>query len=639
MYIGSTGQRGLHHLIFEIVDNCIDEALAGFCDYITVTLNSDGSVEITDNGRGIPCSIHPTTGKSALETVLCVLHAGGKFGGEDSGYKVSGGLHGVGVSVVNALSESLTVQVARDSKLHTMEFAKGIPQTDLIISDLIGDFRQGTKVKFSPDPSIFKTTTVFDFDKLANRLDELAYLNAGLTIKLEDLRGNVKSIAPSSDEEFKSDEADSRGLHTTVTDDAVSNLQKMKIKKPKRKNFINQSIKDEEESPHESESSSLNELANLTHTSRVEVYRHDGGINELVEVLCADKINLHPEVNVISVKDERKGIAVEVGLRWSKDLYTDFIIGFANSIRTSDGGTHLDGVKTAVTRTINVMAKQHNKLKENAPNIPGEFIREGLTAVVSVKVPEPEFEGQTKTRLGNPEVRSLVDAIVSDALTTTLEWNLPVLSAIVGKALEAQNAALAARAARDLVRRKTLLTNTVLPGKLADCSSRSPSETELYIVEGDSAAGSAKLGRDRRFQAILPLRGKILNIEKSSNDKIYSNTELQAVISAVGLGIRGSEFDLDSLRYHKVIIMTDADVDGSHIRILLLTFFYRYQRELVERGHVYVACPPLYKVTTKGKGGQEKYIFDDPSLQQYLSSLPDDLNPQIQRFKGLGMSS
>lgn len=519
MYIGSTGQRGLHHLVFEVVDNSVDEALAGHCTDITVTLHADNSVEVQDNGRGIPCSKHPTTGKSALETVLCVLHAGGKFGGEDSGYKVSGGLHGVGISVVNALSELLTVNVVRDGQFHTMSFAQGKVQSEMAISPSVGVPR-GTTVRFKPDATVFKTTTDFDFDKLAMRMDELAYLNAGLTIRLIDKRSTVmRNRHRQSKKEGPGDE------------DEVEKKQVGKVAS---------SIREEEEEDH-------GEII-----ERVENYRHDGGIKELVAVLCEGKTNLHPEVEMITVAEERKGVMVEVALRWSTDQYTDALTSFANGIRTSDGGSHLDGLKAAVTRTINAAARKTGKLKEGMLNIPGEFLREGLTGVVTVKVPEPEFEGQTKTRLGNPEVRQIVDSVVSDALVTLFEWQPAVLSAICQKGLEAQSAALAAKAARELVRRKSLLTGTVLPGKLADCATRNPAESEIYIVEGDSAAGSAKQGRDRRTQAILPLRGKILNIEKASNDKIYQNAELQSLIAALGLGIRGNDFDKVSRRLRVV---------------------------------------------------------------------------------------
>lgn len=598
MYIGSTGSKGLHHLVFEVVDNSVDEALAGHCTEISVSLLPDGSVQVSDNGRGIPCSVHPTTGKSTLETVLCVLHAGGKFGGDSSGYKVSGGLHGVGISVVNALSEKLIVSVVRNGDKNSMTFSKGIPQTELVVTPALKTENRGTTVIFKPDDTIFKTTTEFEYDRLATRIDELAYLNAGLTIKLIDARPKDrrhKTININKDDEEEAPKKD-----------------KKKIKK------VEEEPKTDDDSPY------------------VQVFRHDGGIKELVSVMCEEKTNLHPDTEVIGIIGEGKGVNVEIAMRWSKDQYTDDMTGFANGIRTSDGGSHIDGLKASVTKTINACAKKLGKLKEGLPNIPGEFLREGLTAVVSVKVPEPEFEGQTKTRLGNPEVRQIVDSIVSDKLNTFFDFNPNILGLIISKALDAQAAALAAKAARELVRRKSLLTSTILPGKLADCSSKNPADSEIYIVEGDSAAGSAKQGRDRQTQAILPLRGKILNIEKASNDKIYQNTELQALISALGLGIRGTEFDLQQLRYHRIVIMTDADVDGAHIRLLLLTFFYRYQRDLVKNGYIYIACPPLFKVSTKGKGGEEKYLYDQAAFDQYMATLPTTANPQIQRFKGLG---
>lgn len=520
MYIGSTGVKGLHHLVFEVVDNSVDESLAGHCTDIHVTLHNDGSVEVVDNGRGIPCSLHLSTGKSSLETVLCVLHAGGKFGGDDSGYKVSGGLHGVGISVVNALSSSLTVEVVRDGMFHSMSFSKGIPISDILIRPATADEKRGTRVRFVPDDTIFKTAMDFEFDRLASRFDELAYLNAGLTIHLTDLRtGKKKTVTEST--------VESGGL-------AV---------------------------PIELEGNKLREVT----------YCHIGGIKELVQSLCHDKKNLHPEKDLLYVcenyvhvvNDQKTNINIEVALRWSKDMFMDNLFGFANGIRTGDGGSHLDGLKAALSKIINQVAKKTGKVKEGS--IPGEFIREGLTAVVSVKVPEPEFEGQTKTRLGNPEVRIAVDQIVTNMMLYIADWLPNVISNIIAKALEAQAAANAAKAARDMVRKKSLLVSTILPGKLADCSARTAAEGEIYLVEGDSAAGSAKQGRDRRFQAILPLRGKILNIERASNEKIYQNAELQAIISALGLGARGSAFNLEALRYHKIIIMTGQLVGFMHL--------------------------------------------------------------------------
>jgi len=553
MYIGTTGPRGLHHLVYEVVDNSIDEALAGHCTHIEVDINKDGSVSVLDNGRGIPTDKHTKTGKSALETVMTILHAGGKFGG--GGYKVSGGLHGVGISVVNALSEWVEVKVWRDGKLHTQRYERGVPQSELKISPEL-EHSTGTCVTFLPDLQIFTVGIEFEYTLLAGRLRELAYLNAGVAITFTDHRQNE---------------------------------------------------------PYS------------------EIYCYEGGIKEYVVYMCREKEILHPEI--IYVSGERNGTYVEVALQWCIDSYNDNILGFANNIRTIDGGTHLEGLKAVLTRTVNSIARKRNKIKENESNLAGENVREGLTAVISVKVPDPEFEGQTKTKLGNTEVRGIVDSLVGEALNEFLEFRPQIADSIIEKALQAFRAAEAARRARELVRRKSVLESSPLPGKLADCSSRDPSESEIYIVEGDSAGGSAKQGRDRRFQAILPLRGKILNIEKTDDSKIYKNNEIQALITALGLGIRGEEFDVSALRYHRVIIMTDADVDGAHIRTLLLTFFYRYQRELADQGYIYIACPPLYKVE---RGRNYYYCYSDRELQEKLREFPPNANYTIQRFKGLG---
>ncbi|UBF29412.1 DNA topoisomerase (ATP-hydrolyzing) subunit B [Kovacikia minuta CCNUW1] len=559
MYIGSTGPRGLHHLVYEVVDNSVDEALAGYCKNIEVTINSDGSVTVVDDGRGIPTDIHPRTGKSALETVLTKLGAGGKFG-EGGGYKVSGGLHGVGISVVNALSEWVEVTVWREKSIHTQRFERGIPKTDLQIQPGGGD-RTGTSVTFMPDSTIFTTGIAFDYATLAGRLRELAFLNGGVRI--------------------------------TFTD---SRLEYLNL-----------------EEPH------------------VEVYYYEGGIREYVSYMNHDKQPLNEEV--IHIQGERNNVQVEVALQWCTDAYTDNLFGFANNIRTIDGGTHLEGLKAVLTRTMNAIARKRNKLKENDSNLAGENIREGLTGVISVKVPDPEFEGQTKTKLGNTEVRGIVDSLMGEVLTEYLEFHPGVADAILEKAIQAFNAAEAARKARELVRRKSVLESSTLPGKLADCSSRDPSESEIFIVEGDSAGGSAKQGRDRRFQAILPLRGKILNIEKTDDAKIYKNTEIQALITALGLGIKGEEFDASQLRYHRIVIMTDADVDGAHIRTLLLTFFYRYQRSMVDQGYVYIACPPLYKIE---RGRNHYYCYSDRERDQIIAGFPENAKYEIQRFKGLG---
>jgi len=562
MYIGSTGPRGLHHLVYEVVDNSVDEALAGHCDEILVVLGEDGSAAITDNGRGIPTDVHPRTGKSALETVLTVLHAGGKFG--SGGYKVSGGLHGVGVSVVNALSEWVEVTVRRQQHIHQQRFERGVPIGELNSEAQPSSEKglTGTSICFKPDYQVFSGGIVFDYATLSSRLRELAYLNGGVRIVFRDER--------------------------TSSCDSAGN-------------------------PHE------------------EVYFYEGGIKEYVAYMNKEKDALHPEI--IYVNSEKDGVQVEAALQWCVDAFSDSILGFANNIRTVDGGTHIEGLKTVLTRTLNSFAKKRGKRKEGDSNLAGENIREGLTVVLSVKVPEPEFEGQTKTKLGNTEVRGIVDSQVGESLSQYLEFNPSVIDLILEKAIQAFNAAEAARRARELVRRKSVLESSTLPGKLADCSTRDPSESEIYIVEGDSAGGSAKQGRDRRFQAILPLRGKILNIEKTDDAKIYKNTEIQSLITALGLGIKGEEFQAKNLRYHRVVIMTDADVDGAHIRTLLLTFFYRYQKELVEGGYIYIACPPLYKVE---RGKSHKYCYNEGQLQKTIASYGEKANYNIQRFKGLG---
>jgi DNA gyrase subunit B len=558
MYIGNTSATGLHHLVYEVADNSIDEALAGHCKNIDISINANGSITVIDDGRGIPAGINPQTGKSTIETVLTVLHAGGKFG--DGGYTVSGGLHGVGISVVNALSANVEVKVWRNQKIHTQKFEKGVAVTGLDIVPSPED-RTGTTVTFLPDIEIFKEGIVFDFDTLAVRFKQLAYLNAGLRISFSDYR-----------------------------------LELLEHNEP-----------------------------------RIENYYYEGGIREYIAYLNVDKQPLHEEV--IYIQSEKNKVQVEVALQWCSDAYSDNILGFANNIQTKEGGTHLDGLKVVLTRTMNAIGRKRNKIKEGDANLGGENIREGLTAIVSVKVPNPEFEGQTKTKLGNSEVRGIVDSIVSEALIEYLEFRPNIADAILEKALQAFNAAEAARRARELVRRKSVLESSTLPGKLADCSSKDPSESEIFIVEGDSAGGSAKQGRDRRFQAILPLRGKILNIEKTDDAKIYKNTEIQALITALGLGVKGEDFKSEQLRYHRICLMTDADVDGAHIRTLLLTFFYRYQRALIEEGYVYIACPPLYKLE---RGRNHYYCYSERELQQKIAEFPANANYTIQRFKGLG---
>jgi DNA gyrase subunit B len=549
MYIGSTSVKGLHHLVWEIVDNSIDEALAGFCTEINVTIEEDNRITVKDNGRGIPVGIHEKMGRPAVEVIMTVLHAGGKFGG--GGYKVSGGLHGVGASVVNALSEELEVFVHREGKIHYQKYKRGVPCHDLKI---IGETDStGTITRFKPDPEIFKETTEFDYDTLANRLRELAFLNRGIKITIEDKREN------------------------------------------KRRNE----------------------------------YYYEGGLKSYVEHLNRTKEVLHEEP--IYIEGEKDGISVEIALQYN-DGYTSNIYSFANNIHTYEGGTHESGFKTALTRVINDYARKNHIFKDKDDNLSGDDVREGLTAIVSVKHPDPQFEGQTKTKLGNSDARTITDSIFSEQFEKFLLENPAVAKKIVEKGMMAARARLAAKKARELTRRKSALEISNLPGKLADCSSKDPSISELYVVEGDSAGGSAKQGRDRHFQAILPLRGKIINVEKARLDKILSNTEVRAIITAIGTGI-GEDFDITKARYHKIIIMTDADVDGAHIRTLLLTFFYRYMRKIIEHGYVYIAQPPLYKIQ---QGKRIEYAYNDRQLQEILDSLPDQPKPAIQRYKGLG---
>ncbi|XP_043721550.1 DNA gyrase subunit B, chloroplastic/mitochondrial-like [Telopea speciosissima] len=559
MYIGSTGPRGLHHLVYEILDNAVDEAQAGFASKIDVVLLADNSVSITDNGRGIPTDFHPVTKKSALETVLTILHAGGKFGGASSGYNVSGGLHGVGLSVVNALSEALEVTVWRDGMEYKQKFSRGKPVTALKSHVLPGESsdRRGTSIIFWPDREVFTSVIQFDYNTIAGRIRELAFLNPELTITLR-----------------KED----------------------------------------------------NDPENMQHNE----YSYAGGLIEYVKWLNTDKKPLH---DTLGFKKEVDGITIDVALQWCSDAYSDTILGYANSIRTVDGGTHIDGIKASLTRTLNNLGKKSNIIKEKDISLSGEHVREGLTCVIAVKLPNPEFEGQTKTRLGNPEVRRVVDQSVQEYLTEYLELHPDVLDSILSKSLNALKAALAAKRARELVRQKSVLKSSSLPGKLADCSATNPEESEIFIVEGDSAGGSAKQGRDRRFQAILPLRGKILNIERRDEAAMYKNEEIQNLILALGLGVKGEEFKKEALRYHKIIILTDADVDGAHIRTLLLTFFYRYQKALFDEGCIYVGVPPLYKVE---RGKQAYYCYDDAERKKLQNSFPPNASYNIQRFKGLG---
>ena len=552
MYIGSTSSRGLHHLVYEIVDNAVDEALAGFCDTINVTINEDNSITVTDNGRGVPVDINHKTGKPAIEVVYTVLHAGGKFGG--GGYKVSGGLHGVGASVVNALSEWMEVRVKRNGHIYEQNYKRGHVCNPLKI---VGDCdinETGTLVKFLPDKEIFQETQVYEFDILKHRLREMAFLTKGIRITLEDKRP---------------------GIEQTM------------------------------------------------------VFHYEGGIKEFVQYLNKSKDTLYD--NIIYCEGEKDKVQVEVAFQHN-DGYNEVIDSFVNNIKTPEGGTHLAGFRNALTKIFNEYARANKILKDSDQSLSGDDIREGLTAIVSVKIEDPQFEGQTKQKLGNTIARSVVDSVVSEQLRYFLEQNPAVAKAICEKSLLAQRARDAARKARDLTRRKTALENSSLPGKLADCSDKNPENCEIYIVEGDSAGGSAKTARSRATQAILPLRGKILNVEKARLDRILGNEEIKAMITAFGTGIH-DDFDIKKLRYHKIIIMTDADVDGAHIATLLLTFFYRFMPDLIRQGHVYLAQPPLYKIE---KNKKILYAYSDEELNNIMTEIGRDQNNKVQRYKGLG---
>lgn len=549
MYIGSTGLKGLHHLVYEVVDNSVDEALAGYCTSVDITIHPDNAITVVDNGRGIPVDKHPKLKKPTVEVVLTILHAGGKFGG--SGYKVSGGLHGVGISVVNALSRRLSVEVKRDGYIWTQNYEYGQPKGPLVPSGKTK--ATGTKVTFWPDEQIFETVE-FDYDTLASRLRETAFLNKNLKITLTDER----ELEP-----------------------------------------------------------------------RREEFRYSGGIVDFVKYLNEGKDTLHHRV--IYFEEEGEEGHIEVAMQWNAG-YSDSVLAFANNINTHEGGTHLDGFKTALTRTVNDYARRQGILKDKEDNLSGEDIREGLAAVVSVKLRDPQFEGQTKTKLGNPEMRGFVQSATAQAFAEYLEEHPKPARVIVTKATQAAKARAAARKARELTRRKGLLESSTLPGKLADCSIRDAELAEIFLVEGDSAGGSAKQARDRSFQAILPLKGKILNVEKAGINRALSSEEIQAMITALGTNI-AEEFDITQARYHKAIIMTDADVDGAHIRCLILTFFYRYMREMIEHGYIYIAQPPLFKISY---GRKQEYAYSERQLQQTLAKLPPDTKVSIQRYKGLG---
>lgn len=549
MYIGTTSSKGLHHLVYEVVDNSVDEALAGVANTIEVVIYEDGSISVEDNGSGIPVEVHPQTGKSTLETVLTILHAGGKF--DNSAYKVSGGLHGVGVSVVNALSTWLVATVKRNDKVYQQKFSRGETTTEL---EIVGESTEtGTMIRFMPDPEIFKETTEFEYEVLEARLREMAFLNKGIMISLEDLRDGKK-----------------------------------------------------------------------------EVFHYEGGIMSFVEYKNRNKTPIHKEV--VYIEEMRDGTLVEVAMQYTES-YSENIMTFANNINTEEGGSHLSGFRSALTKTLNDYGRKNNIIKEKEENLSGDDVREGLTAIISVKLPDPQFEGQTKAKLGNSETRGIVDSVVSKDLGDFLEENPKTAKTILDKALSARRARDAARKARDLTRKKNMLESMTLPGKLADCHNADNETTEIFLVEGNSAGGSAKDGRDSEFQAILPLRGKILNVEKVRLDRILNSDEIKNMITAFGTGI-GEEFNIDNLRYNKIIIMTDADVDGAHIMTLLLTFFYRYMPQLIEGGHVYVAQPPLFGILRGTKA--VRYAYDERELQRSLNELGRDKKFEIKRYKGLG---
>ena len=600
MYIGSTSSRGLHHLVYEIVDNAVDEALAGYCDTIEVTINPDNSITVIDNGRGIPVGINHKAGIAAVEVVFTILHAGGKFGG--GGYKVSGGLHGVGASVVNALSDWLEVEICQEGKVYKQRYEKGhtcYPLKQIGTCDIE---KTGTKVTFKPDATIFQETTVYDFDVLKTRLREMAFLTKGLRIILRDTR---------------------------IEDDTHENAQIQTLLERAYKDRENEDSENMEVFPDDEKEREEEKEELKNKKERVMEFYYEGGIKEFVTYLNRSKEALYE--NVLYFEGTKNNVYVEVAFQHN-DSYTESVYSFVNNINTPEGGTHLQGFRNAITKTFNDYARNAKLLKDSEANLSGEDIREGLTAIISVKIEEPQFEGQTKQKLGNSEARTAVDNIVSEQLTYYLEQNPNIAKTICEKSILAQRAREAARKARELTRRKTALEGMSLPGKLADCSDKDPKNCEIYIVEGDSAGGSAKTARARATQAILPLRGKILNVEKARLDKIYANAEIKAMITAFGTGIH-EDFDISKLRYHKIIIMTDADVDGAHISTLLLTFLYRFMPELIKQGHVYLAQPPLYKLE---KNKKVWYAYSDEELNKILEEVGRDQNNKIQRYKGLG---
>ncbi len=644
MYIGTTSSRGLHHLVYEIVDNAVDEALAGYCDTIDVTINEDNSITVVDNGRGIPVGINKKAGIPAVEVVFTILHAGGKFGG--GGYKVSGGLHGVGASVVNALSDWLEVEICQDGKVYKQRYERGHVCYPLKVIGTCSLDKTGTTVSFLPDKTIFTETTIYDFEILKRRLREMAFLTKGLRIILRDSRTEEEETIE-----------DGYLLNTDVENlsEAEKELQNQQISEILRRAEEDQKLSADEKSKifnEEDDGEKLTEDASnisdaqkgktggkigVLHTVKLEngkkqkviEFYYEGGIKEFVTYLNKSKEPLYE--NILYFEGNKNNVYVEVAFQHN-DSYNESVFSFVNNINTPEGGMHLMGFRNAMTKTFNDYARSSKLLKDSEQNLTGEDIREGLTAIVSVKIEDPQFEGQTKQKLGNSEARSAVDSIVSEQLTYFLEQNPSVAKIICEKSILAQRAREAARKARELTRRKTALDSMTLPGKLADCSDKDPKNCEIYIVEGDSAGGSAKTARSRATQAILPLRGKILNVEKARLDKIYANAEIKAMITAFGTGIH-EDFDISKLRYDKIILMTDADVDGAHISTLLLTFLYRFMPELIKQGHVYLAKPPLYKLE---KNKKVWYAYSDEELDKILQEVGRDQNNKIQRYKGLG---
>ncbi len=611
MYIGTTSSRGLHHLVYEIVDNAVDEALAGFCDTIQITINADNSVTVVDNGRGIPVGINHKAGIPAVEVVFTILHAGGKFGG--GGYKVSGGLHGVGASVVNALSNWLEVEICQGGIIYKQRYERGHVCYPLKQIGTCPVEQTGTKVTFMPDETIFTETTEFEFDILKVRLREMAFLTKGLRIILKDDR---------QEEEVKEHEI---GFSDQETAQINELLERAKADREEDAEVSETEASEE----NGEEKGTLEEKPEKKKKQRVAEFYYEGGIKEFVSYLNKSKMPLYE--NILYFEGEKNNVYVEVAFQHN-DSYNESVFSFVNNINTPEGGTHLQGFRNAITKTFNDYARSAKLLKDSEPNLSGEDIREGLTAIVSVKIEDPQFEGQTKQKLGNSEARGAVDNIVSEQLTYFLELNPSVAKSICEKSILAQRAREAARKARDLTRRKTALDGMALPGKLADCSDKDPKNCEIYIVEGDSAGGSAKTARSRATQAILPLRGKILNVEKARLDKVYANAEIKAMITAFGTGIH-EDFDISKLRYNKIILMTDADVDGAHISTLLLTFIYRFMPELIRQGHVFLAKPPLYKLE---KNKKVWYAYSDEELDSILQEVGRDQNNKIQRYKGLG---